>query len=230
MKEGPDIALYASLIGDPARANMLTALMAGRALTATELAAEAGVTAPTASSHLSKLEGAGLVTLRRQGRHRYFALAGPDVAKALEALMGLAAGKGRLRARPGPRDAALRRARACYDHLAGETGVEILDSLLETGRLEPDGEELAVTEAGRSFFARLGIDAPAESKRRRALAKPCLDWSERRAHLGGALGAALLENLIARGWARRGEGRAVIVTPEGARRIREAFPRAADAA
>ena len=122
MKEGPDIALLGSLIGDPARANILTALMSGKALTATELASEAGVTVQTASSHLKKLQEAQLLRQRKQGRHRYFTLADDDVGSVLEAMMGLAARRGLLRTRTGPRDEALRKARVCYNHLAGRSG------------------------------------------------------------------------------------------------------------
>ncbi|NNG02830.1 MAG: winged helix-turn-helix transcriptional regulator, partial [Inquilinus sp.] len=125
MKTGPDIAHVAALLGDPARANMLTALMSGRALTASELASEAGVTPQTASAHLARLQQGGLVVPRKQGRHRYYALTGEDVAAVLEALMGLAARTGHLRTRTGPKDPALRRARVCYDHLAGELGVRM---------------------------------------------------------------------------------------------------------
>ncbi|MEL7454334.1 MAG: winged helix-turn-helix domain-containing protein, partial [Pseudomonadota bacterium] len=130
MKEGPDIALFGALIGDPARANILTALMSGKALTATELAGEAGVTIQTASSHLKKMEDAGLLRQRKQGRHRYFALADDDVSHVLESLMGLAAKRGLLRTRPGPKDAALRKARVCYNHLAGDMGVALYENML----------------------------------------------------------------------------------------------------
>src|ERR1700749_3190422 len=130
MKDGPDIAMIAALVGDPGRANMLTALMAGQALTAGELAPKAGVTAQTASSHLAKLEAGGLLVSRKQGRHNYYALSGPDVAALIEALMGLAARTGHPRVRTGPREPGLRQARVCYDHLAGDFGVALLDSLL----------------------------------------------------------------------------------------------------
>ncbi|MFO1165925.1 MAG: winged helix-turn-helix domain-containing protein [Paracoccus sp. (in: a-proteobacteria)] len=133
MKDGPDIARVAALIGDPARANMLTALMGGRALTASELAQEAGVTAQTASSHLARLAEGGLIRQRKQGRHRYHQLASAEVAALLESLMGLAAGAGHLRRRPGPRDPAMRRARVCYDHLAGEMGTTMFESMLARG-------------------------------------------------------------------------------------------------
>ena len=151
MKAGPDIALIASLVGDPARANMLTALMSGGALTASELAHEAGVTLQTGSSHLAKLEKGGLITLQKQGRHRYFRLSGPDVPAVLEGLMGLAARAGHLRTRTGPKDPALRRARVCYDHLAGDLGVELFDSLV-LRRLLAQGNQGDRTDAqGRTF-------------------------------------------------------------------------------
>src|SRR6201999_3245378 len=129
MKSGPDISMVAALVGDPARSNMLTALMTGRALTASELAQEAGVTLQTASSHLAKLEAGGLIELEKQGRHRYYRLTGPDVADVLEGLQGIAARAGHMRVRTGPKDPALRRARICYDHLAGDLGVQMLDSM-----------------------------------------------------------------------------------------------------
>src|SRR5258707_10724971 len=131
MKAGPDIAMIASLVGDPARSNMLSALMTGRALTASELAHQAGVTPQTASSHLAKLEAGGLIEPEKQGRHRYYRLTGPDVASVLEGLMGLAARAGHLRTRTGPSDPGLRRARVCYDHLAGDFGVRMLDAMTE---------------------------------------------------------------------------------------------------
>jgi DNA-binding transcriptional ArsR family regulator len=129
MKAGPDIAIIASLVGDPARANMLTALLSGRALTASELSQEAGITPQTASSHLSKLEAGGLIEQEKQGRHRYYRLADPDVGGVLEGLAALAARAGHMRVRTGPKDPELRRARICYDHLAGDLGVQMLDSL-----------------------------------------------------------------------------------------------------
>lgn len=216
MKEGPDIAALAGLIGDPARANMLAALMGGRALTASELSAEAGVTAQTGSAHLKKLADGGLLALRRQGRHRYYALASADVGAVLEQLMGLAAKQGRLRARPGPRDPALRMARVCYDHLAGEMGVRMFDSLRAAGHVAGDEENVTLTPDGRAFVTGFGIDLAALEARRRPLCRACLDWSMRRTHLGGALGAALLARIGDLGWARRVEGgRVVAFTPRG---------------
>jgi DNA-binding transcriptional ArsR family regulator len=203
MKVGPDIALVASLVGDPARANMLAALMSGRALTAGELAHEAGVTPQTASSHLAKLEDGALIVPEKQGRHRYFRLSGEDVAVVLEALMGLAARAGHLRTQAGPKDPALRRARVCYDHLAGDLGVELYDCLRRQ-RLIADGQgKLQPTPKGERLLADFGIDLPAMRGGRRPLCKTCLDWSARRDHLAGALGAALLSRLYELKWARR---------------------------
>jgi DNA-binding transcriptional ArsR family regulator len=214
MQEGPVIARAAALIGDPARANMLTALMDGRALTVSELALAANVALQTASGHLAKLEQAGLVSRLRQGRHSYIRLSGPDVALVLEGLMDLAARTGAARVRPGPRDAALREARVCYDHLAGARGVALFEGLVRAGLLR-NAEAPALTRRGRELFESWGLDIDALSAGRRPLCRRCLDWSERRAHLGGALGAAILAHLIARRWARRGTERVIAFTPEG---------------
>jgi len=228
MKAGPDIALVASLLGDPARANMLTALMSGRALTASELASEAGVTPQTASAHLARLEHGGLVAPRKQGRHRYFSLTGDDVAGVLEGLMGLAARTGHMRTRTGPKDPALRRARVCYDHLAGDFGVRLFDTLQTGGHVAVDGEAVEITGAGRAFATEFGIDLAAIAGKRRPLCKACLDWSNRRNHLAGALGAALLGRIYALGWAKREpDSRVVAFSPAGEKAFAEAFGPAA---
>ena len=199
MKEGPNIAGVAALVGDPARANILSALMDGRALTASELAREAGVTPQTASSHLAKLEAGGLLAPIKQGRHRYYRLSGADVADVLERLMGLAARTGHMRTRTGPKDSAMRTARVCYDHLAGDRAVWMLGVLQRRRFVREAGNELVVTKAGESFFdASLGIDVTALRGGRRPLCRSCLDWSERRTHLAGALGAAILDQLFDR--------------------------------
>ena len=211
MYDGPVIASIAALMGDPARANMLTALMDGRALTVSELAEAAGVGLPTASGHLAKLDQAGLLAAEKQGRHRYFRLSGPDVAEVLEALMGLAERTGAVRVRTGPRDAALRTARVCYDHLAGERAVRLMQALSDRGMIAAEG----LTPAGRAAFAALGLDLAGLERGRRPLCRACLDWSERRSHLGGALGAAVLDHIVGAGWAKRGEGRVVSFTPAG---------------
>ena len=230
MKVGPDIATLAALMGDPARANMLAALCAGQALTAGGLAREAGVTAQTASSHLGKLSAGGLIAGRKQGRHVYYALAGPDVAGVLEALTGLAERTGHTRLRTGPREPALRRARVCYDHLAGDMGVAILDSLTARSMIVGSGETLALSAAGERFMTALGLDLGALSVQRRPLCKGCLDWSVRRSHLAGALGAALLQRFYALGWARREPGtRIVSFSARGLEAFREIFGVAVEA-
>ncbi|WP_288901341.1 winged helix-turn-helix domain-containing protein [uncultured Sneathiella sp.] len=225
MKEGPDIAFLGSLIGDPARANMLTALLSGKALTASELAGEAGITPQTASAHLSKMEAAGLLQLRKQGRHRYFALADDDVGSVLEAMMGFAAKKGHLRTRTGPKDPALRYSRVCYNHLAGDLGVRMMDSLLAKNFLTPETEGLGLTGDGKAFFEAFEIDFDPLEKSRRPLCKSCLDWSNRRSHLAGSLGSALLIRFYDLGWAKRVENsRIVAFNVAGEKAFLKTFP------
>lgn len=225
MKEGPDVAYVAALIGDPARANMLTALMTGKALTATELALEAGVTIQTTSSHLAKLHAGGLVRDRKQGRHKYFSLASADVAEALEVLMGLAAGAGHLRTRTGPKDSALRRARICYNHLAGDMGVQLFDSLIAQSCLAFRDGELHLTEPGADLAAAFGIDVDSLKHKRSPMCRECLDWSERRSHLAGALGQAILSRFVDLDWARVDKAsRIVSFTPTGLRQFNTMFP------
>ncbi len=203
MKDGPDIARIAALVGDPARANILTALLDGQALTASELAEAAGITPQTASSHLSKLSDAALVVVQPQGRHRYWRLEGNDVAHLLEALMGLATKAGHVRTKRGPNDPALRKARICYDHLAGDYGVLLFDSLKKKKILTADKTSLTLTPKGLAFFTKLGIDVPTLRQQRRPLCKECLDWSVRRSHLAGALGASILDYIVAEKWAKK---------------------------
>ena len=225
MSEAAELARLAALVGEPARARMLTALVGGIALTATELAATADVAPSTASEHLARLVDGGLLGIERQGRHRYFRIAGAEVAELLENLGSVAAVR---HPRVGPSDPALRTARVCYDHLAGARGVWLLDRLRELGHLEgPDG--IAVSARGELFLARFGIDLEALVRSRRVFSRLCLDWSERRHHLGGALGAALLERILARGWAQREpDSRALAVTPAGERSLERLLgPRAA---
>ncbi len=225
MKEGPDIAQIAALIGDPARANILTALMSGQALTATELALQAGVTPQTASSHLSKLEHGGLVIPRKQGRHRYFSLSGEDVGAVLENLMQFAASRGHTRVRAGPKDPALRKARVCYNHLAGDFGVRLFDSLLLRNCISVSGEDVVLTTAGREFVGNLGIEVDPLEKQRRPLCRSCLDWSVRRNHLAGALGTALLERFFRLSWAKREpDSRVVVFNVDGVAAFEAQFP------
>jgi DNA-binding transcriptional ArsR family regulator len=226
MKEGPDISIVAALIGNPACANMLTALLSGPALTATELAQEAGLTPSTISGYLARLESAGLVAIERQGRHRYFRLADADVATALEALMPVAARAGHLRVRTGPRDPELRHARTCYDHLAGDLAVTMFDRFVGRRLLARRDGKLTLTAEGRRFFAKTGFDVEALEGGRRPLCQPCLDWSERRSHLSGTLGAAILKHIVTRGWAdREAKTRVVRFSATGEQRLRAWFSR-----
>ncbi len=221
MHATPNFASIGALLGDPTRAAMLEALYDGRAWTAGELAQAANVTPQTASAHLQKLVQANLLAVAAQGRHRYFRLASSDVADALEALSILAT---RRLVRPWLRSGAepLHHARTCYDHLAGTLGVSLVESLLRQRCLTEGDDAYSVTPAGRALLRRLDIDVEAARSRRRSFARKCLDWSERRYHLGGALGAALAECLFARKWLRQAAGsRAVSVTPLGERGFRE---------
>ncbi|NJO37696.1 MAG: helix-turn-helix transcriptional regulator [Rhizobiales bacterium] len=218
-------AEVAALVGDPARASMLHGLLDGRALTASELAALGGITPQTASGHLAKLTEAGLITVVRQGRHRYHRLASAHVAQMMESIMCVAAGgkPPRRQPRTGPRDAALRAARTCYDHLAGTLAVALADAMIDKGLVELSDDAGIVTERGAAFIAELGLDDPSEGSRR-VFCRPCLDWSERRAHLAGRVGAALRHHSFERGWIRRlGDSRAVTVTPKGQQAFREHF-------
>jgi len=222
------LAEVAALLADAGRAGMVVALWDGSARPAGELARIAGVTPATASGHLARLVAGGVLRVEPRGRHRYFRLAGPDVAAALEALARV------LPPHPG-RDAfdaelpPLRRARLCYDHLAGRLGVALADALVAGGYAELGSDAGMVTPSGMALFGRLGLDVEALLARRgqratRVLCRPCLDWSERRAHLAGAVGAALCAHSFAKGWIRRIEGtRAVAVTPKGQRTFREEF-------
>jgi DNA-binding transcriptional ArsR family regulator len=201
-------------MGDPARANMLTSLMSGQALTASELAQVAGVAAATASGHLAQLLEGRLLAVEKQGRHRYYRLAGPEVAAAIEALMDLAEQPGEKCLRPGPRDPQMRRARVCYDHLAGESGVELFARLTRRKLITLDDGAVAITRRGECQIADFGIDVAALRAGKRPICRTCLDWSERRSHLAGALGAQLLQRFFDLGWARRVKGsRAIEFTP-----------------
>jgi DNA-binding transcriptional ArsR family regulator len=224
-------AEVAALAGDPARAGMLHALMDGRALTASELAYVAGITPQTASAHLARMTAIGLLTVEKQGRHRYHRLATSAVAHMLESIMQVASDlePSRKRLTVGPRDVALRKARTCYDHLAGQLGVALADALVAQGHAEMNRDAGIVTDAGLEFLRRIGIDVEAALARcmkrpECVLCRPCLDWSERKPHLAGALGTALCAHSFESGWIRRMDGtRAVMITPKGYRVFREEF-------
>jgi DNA-binding transcriptional ArsR family regulator len=224
MKDGPNIVGIAALIGDRARAEILTALLGGQALTATELTAVADVTKQTMSAHLAKLVEARLVAVESQGRHRYFRLADDDVAELLESLMGVAYRTGALRLKSSPREPALRKARVCYDHLAGELGVLAFDGLHKRRMLRHGETGLDLSPAGRRFFEALGADLRSSPSARRPMCRLCLDWSVRRHHLAGLAGAALLQRCYGLGWARREkDSRVVAFNPRGEREFRERF-------
>lgn len=219
MNRAPELAELAALLAEPARARMLTALMGGLALTATELALEGEIAPSTASAHLAKLAEGEVVVVERHGRHRYFRLASSAVATVIEELTSVAATR-RLQRRPRPIDPALRSARVCYDHLAGERAVWLLERLRQRGDVGADG--CTPTASGAALFERWGLDVIALARQRRTLGRLCLDWSERRHHLGGALGAALLSRIFELGWAHReAGGRTVAFSARGDRCLRE---------
>lgn len=224
MKEGPDIARIAALIGDPARANMLSALMGGKALTAAELAAEANVTPQTASAHLGKMTDALILRQRKQGRHRYYAISDENVADVIAGLMGLAEKAGMSRTRTGPKDGALRMARSCYDHLAGDMGVRLFDALEQRGYLMRSEVGVNLTDAGRNYFANFGINLAALDRKTSPMCRECLDWSARRSHLSGNLGRAILHRIIELEWASRDtKSRAIIFSEKGKAAFSAAF-------
>jgi DNA-binding transcriptional ArsR family regulator len=218
-----DLASVAALVGDPARANILTALLDGRALTASELAYAAHVTPQTASGHLGKLTQANLIASLSQGRFRYYRLADPLVATMLESIMNVAA-LTPPRLRPVRMHPAMRTARLCYDHCAGLLGVGLADALRERGQVELDDDGGVVTPQGARFLLGFGIDIEALRHRKRRFCRPCLDWSERRPPLAGAVGAALASQMLTRGWiARVRDTRALRITPAGHVGLRETF-------
>lgn len=218
----PRMAEIAALAGDPARANMLARLMDGRALTASELATVAGVSAQTASGHLAKLTASGLLSVTKQGRHRYYRLATPDVARMIEQIM-VVAGDSRSVPRRGSHQDAICAARTCYDHVAGRLGVGIADALVRRRHVVLTDESGEVTKSGRRFFENIGID-PAGVPGQRPYCRPCLDWTERRPHLAGKLGAAMAKQFFDQGWLQRQPAsRALAVTPAGRRVFREVF-------
>lgn len=220
LSAGPNIAALAALLADPARAQIMLALMDGRSLTAGELARAGGVTPQTASSHLAKLLDGGLLTRTAQGRHHYYRISGEDAAHAMETLSVLGGEPIAPTIRTGPRDAKLREARICYDHLAGTMGVELFDGLLASGALDGDPFNVRLTEKGEAAATRIGIDVAPLKKAKRPICRACLDWSERKPHLAGGLGAAVLDRFLEHGWIRRQAGsRTLLFSSEGLRQF-----------
>jgi len=224
MSNAPQIAEVAALVGDPARANMLVALLGGRAITATELAYAAGVSPQTTSGHLGKLSAARLVVLMKQGRHRYYRLASPHVAHMLESIMHVAI-DGPPRYQPRSKtDDQMRRARTCYDHIAGALGVDLADSMIAHDFVVLGDEAGEVTLTGMEFLTRLGVDLAAARAKRRVFCRPCLDWTERRPHIGGAVGAALARRCFELKWIEQvRDSRALAIMHAGRRGLVEAF-------
>lgn len=228
MKLGPDISSIAALIGDPARANILTALMNGGALTATELSVEAGVTKQTTSSHLAKLVEGKFLNVEKQGRHKYYRLANHEIAELLEKMTTIAADIAPKRVRTGPKEPALRKARRCYDHLAGDLAVKMFDGFIQqelivNDRNHNDGIP-TLTPKGIVFFTRFGIDIKNLENKKRPICRSCLDWSVRRHHLAGGLGAALLNQFESRNWAKRStKNRIIEFTNAGEQKLITAF-------
>ncbi|KIL39142.1 ArsR family transcriptional regulator [Gordoniibacillus kamchatkensis] len=224
MNSSPNIAEIASLIGEPSRIAMLVSLLGGKALPAGELAGAARISPQTASSHLAKLVEGGLIIQESYGRHKYFRLAGSEVAHALEALQAIAPAKPVRSLRESDRLKALQYARTCYDHLAGQVGVALTDKLLELKLLEKSGEEFVLNASGKMKLQAIGVGVEENAKSRRHFARPCLDWSERRHHLAGSLGAALTRRLFELGWIEKLPGnRAVRVTDTGWEGLSEQF-------
>ncbi|MBX2837846.1 MAG: ArsR family transcriptional regulator [Gammaproteobacteria bacterium] len=225
MKNSPDIAMVASLVGDPARANMLLSLMDGGSLSAGELAVEANLTLSTTSWHLKKLLDAGLISVRKDGRSKFFSLGEAHVAELLEQLMVVSNRLGHTCERPSSKAAQLKRCRVCYDHMAGSRGVWFYQQMHAHGYLNGSENTLRLTREGKRFSEALGIDLKDLGSSERTVCKPCMDWSEGSYHLGGELGAACLNRFIDLNWARRdATQRGLTFSIKGERGLRELFP------
>lgn len=218
------LAQVAALIGDPSRAKMLLRLLDGKAYPASNLAYSAGVKPQTASFHLAKLVEGGLIAMERHGRHVYYRLNGTEVAQALEALSAISPPVQIRSLKQSVEMESIRQARTCYDHLAGKLGVELMSAMIHNEWLLIEGDSCQITKKGEQQFTRLGIDMPALRNKKRAFARPCLDWTERRYHLAGSLGAAVAARFLELGWIERSKGsRAVQVTEIGEEQIRNIF-------
>lgn len=223
MEYSPNIARIGTLIGDNTRARMLSTLMHGKALTASELARDAGVTAQTATTHLAKLESGGLLTLRKQGRHKYYALANEEVATLLESLMGFTASTQASPIVTGPRNDMMRKARVCYNHLAGDMGIQLYDSLVANRYIMLRNGSPELSKKGQKFVLDFGIDLDKLNTSRSPLCRACLDWSERRSHLAGSLGRAFLTQFTLLRWVSQGEGRIIKFSRKGEREFKSTF-------
>lgn len=220
----PHIAEVAALIGDPGRAAMLLALFDGRELTASDLALRAGMTPQAATAHLKKLVAAGLLTGRAQGRNRFFGLTSADVAHAIEALTAIARPARIVALDQSTSFERMRLARSCYDHLAGRLGVGVTDRLIERGAISQRGKDFALGARANAVFSELGVDLAGAGAQRRSFARVCTDWTERRPHIAGSLGAAVLKLFLHNRWVtRNAKDRALHITPEGASALRARF-------
>ncbi|KOS04440.1 ArsR/SmtB family transcription factor [Paenibacillus polymyxa] len=224
MSTKSNIAMIASLVSERSRAAILTALLDGRFHTASELAHMAGIKPQTASFHLAKMTEAQVVTVEKQGRHRYFGIQDPEVAQVMESLLSIAPPVPIKSFKHASENEALRLARTCYDHVAGQLGVQLMSFFIQKGILSEDQDGLHITEPGETFFTDFQIDLTQTRQKRRSFSHKCLDWSERRHHLAGALGNALLDRLFELNWIERlPTTRAIRITADGKRGIKEIF-------
>ncbi|PPQ47109.1 transcriptional regulator [Paenibacillus peoriae] len=224
MSTKSNVAMIASLVSEPSRAAILTALLDGRFHTASELAHMVGIKPQTASFHLAKMTEAQVVTVEKQGRHRYYGIQDPEVARVMESFLSIAPSVPIHSFKHASENEALRLARTCYDHVAGQLGVQLMSSFIQKGILSEDQDGLHITEQGETFFTDFQIDLKKTRQKRRSFSHKCLDWSERRHHLAGALGSALLDRLFELNWIERlPTTRAIRVTADGKRGFKEIF-------
>lgn len=224
MSTKSNIAMIASLVSEPSRAAILTALLDGRFHTASELAHMAGIKPQTASFHLAKMTEAQVVTVEKQGRHRYYGIQDPEVARVMESLLSIAPPVPIKSFTHASENEALRLARTCYDHVAGQLGVQLMSFFIQKGILSEDQDGLHITEQGEIFFTDFQIDLTKTRQKRRSFSHKCLDWSERRHHLAGALGSVLLDRLFELHWIERlPTTRAIRITADGKRGFKEIF-------
>ncbi|MCS0788444.1 winged helix-turn-helix domain-containing protein [Cytobacillus pseudoceanisediminis] len=224
MNMNSNVAKVASLVSEPSRAAILTALLDGRYHTVNELAHMARIKPQTASFHLKKMLDAQVVSAEKQGRHRYYGIMNQEVAQVMESFLSIAPAAEIKSFKHASEDKAIRFARTCYDHLAGNLGVEITESLKRKGFIAEENDTFSVTEDGIAFFHSMQIDLTSLKKKRRSFSHKCLDWSERRHHLAGALGNAILEKFLEQNWIQRiPKTRAIKITPQGMKGFKENF-------